>query len=160
MVLGLQVPRNMRQLMHTIMVPALGPLLVSAHGHKASLLESKSQPITISEASAESVRIMAHGRGLSSSGWPVIALDLLPPTASVDPAAASSPLSCFRHQSLPSGRCTSCRLSLHRRAFLSLAVPHYNPSCLILSVLMLSLWLKGKLRQLGLLSGRNCIDSF
>lgn len=91
--------------MHTIMVPALGPLLVSAHEHKVNLLKSKSQPITIPEASVKSVPIMAHGRGLSSSGWPVIALDPLPPTASVDPAAASRPLSCFRHQSLPSGRC-------------------------------------------------------
>lgn len=74
-----------------------GTCFVVAHEHKVSLLKSKSQPITIPEASAKSVQIMAHGRGLSSYGRPVIALDPLPPTASVDPVAASRPLSCFRH---------------------------------------------------------------
>lgn len=47
--------------MHTIMVPALGPLLVAAHERKVSLLKSKSQPITIPQASAKSVLIMASG---------------------------------------------------------------------------------------------------
>lgn len=39
LVLGLLVPRNMRQLMHSIMVPALGPLLVAAHEHKVESFE-------------------------------------------------------------------------------------------------------------------------
>lgn len=103
---------------------------------------------------------MAHGWGLSSRGRPVIALlwahFLLLPLLTLwqppDPLPVSDPE--VYHQD----SATSCRFSLHRSAFLSLALLHYNPSCLILRVLMLFLWLKGKLRHLGLLSGRNCIE--
>lgn len=148
--------------MHSIMVPALGPLLVAAHEHKVSLLKSKSQSIRTPEASAKSVSIMAHGRGLSSCGWPVIALlwthFLLLPLLTLWQPPDPLPVSDTKvyHQDAA----TSCRFSLHRSAFLSLALLYYNPSCPILRVLMLSIWLKGKLRHLGLLSGRNCIDSF